>query len=361
MKKIELSIMLIFYSLLLVLVVNAQSINSSIKSIEISPTRIITSITCTACVGGTPTGQKDSNGCPIYSCPTTKQCPINCTCSGDTVTCPIEQKTCPAGCTCSGDVVTCPIEPPKACSICLGGEPTGRTDSNGCPIYSCPTTKQCPINCTCSGDTVTCPIEPFCKSPCVKSGDTCTCPVEPPTTCNACVNGTPTGQKDSNGCPIYSCPQKQCPAGCTCSGDTVACTVEGTKPIEAEISSRSGTRTVSIEKVPNGLSLQSEKTTAITTENLVIEGNKLSLKTSTGNKEIKVLPEEASSKATAVTKVNTIELKEESQQPIYSVKGTTQAKLLFVIPVSMQIETKISADSGNVISVNKPWWGFLTR
>jgi len=39
------------------------------------------------------------------------------------------------------------------------------------------------------------------------------------------------------------------------------------------------------------------------------------------------LPEEASSRATAVTKVNTIELKEESQQPIYSVHGTKQAKL----------------------------------
>ena len=246
-----------------------------------------------------------------------------------------------------------------SCTACVGGEPTGQTDPNGCPIYSCPA-KQCPAGCTCSGDTTTCPIKPSCESPCVKSGDTCTCPAKP-YSCTACVGGEPTGQTDPNGCPIYSCPAKQCPAGCTCSGDTTTCPMEGTKPIEVKISSESGTKTVSIEKSLDGLSFKSEKATAITTETLVIEENKLSLKTSTGNKEIKILPEEASSKATAVTEVNMIELKEESQQPIYSVNGTKQAKLFFIIPVSMQIETKVNAESGNVISVKKPWWSFLTR
>ena len=290
-RNILLLTLILSGGLFLVLTANAQSTVSSVKSIEINPTQITTSVTCTACVGGIPTGQKDSNGCPIYSCPG----------------------------------------------------------------------KQCPVGCTCSGDTTTCPV-PSCKAPCVKSGDTCTCPVEPPIACTACVGGIPTAQKDSNGCPIYSCPGKQCPVGCTCSGDTTTCPVEGIKPIEAKISSsESGVKSVSIEKVPNGLSLQSEKATAVTTEKLVIEGNKLSLKTSTGNKEIKILPEEASSKVAAGTEVSTIELKEESQQPIYSVKGTKQAKLLFVIPVSMQIETKVSAESGNVISVKKPWWSFLTR
>jgi uncharacterized membrane protein YkoI len=71
------------------------------------------------------------------------------------------------------------------------------------------------------------------------------------------------------------------------------------------------------------------------------------------------LPEETLSKVANATQVGTIELREESQQPIYSVKGMTQTKLLFVIPVSMKIETKISAETGNVISVSKPWWSFL--
>jgi len=147
-----------------------------------------------------------------------------------------------------------------------------------------------------------------------------------------------------------------------CERETITCPTTETKSFEAKISSAiSGVKAVSIEKAQDKLSIKTEKAIAITIEKIVIEENKLFLKTSTGNKEIKILPEEALSKATAVTKVSTIELKEVSQQPIYSVKGTKQAKLLFIIPVSMQIETKVSAESGNVISVKKPWWSFLAR
>ncbi|MFH1867273.1 MAG: PepSY domain-containing protein [Patescibacteria group bacterium] len=224
--------------------------------------------------------------------------------------------------------------PTELVNCIIGTVPQSYTGNDGCTHWKCvpQTTLACPVGCVCRDDIITCPIEPDCKAPCVKSGDSCTCPVEP----------------------------KPCPVGCICSGEGITCPVESMKPIEVKISSESGTKIVSIKKAPNGLSLQSEKATAITREKLVIEENKLSLKTSTGNKEIKILPEEASSKATAVTSVNTIELKEEYQQPIYSIKGTKQAKLLFVIPVSMHIETKVSAESGNVISVKKPWWSFLS-
>lgn len=94
---------------------------------------------------------------------------------------------------------------------------------------------------------------------------------------------------------------------------------------------------------------------------LVIENSRLLMETSAGKKQINILPEEALSKATVTTNVNAIKLKEESQQPIYSIKTTEQTKLFFVIPVSMQIETKVSAESGNVISVKRPLWSFLTR
>lgn len=94
---------------------------------------------------------------------------------------------------------------------------------------------------------------------------------------------------------------------------------------------------------------------------LVIENSRLLMETSAGKKQINILPEEALSKATVTTNVNAIKLKEESQQPIYSIKTTEQTKLFFVIPVSMQIETKVSAEFGNVISVKRPLWSFLTR
>ena len=118
---------------------------------------------------------------------------------------------------------------------------------------------------------------------------------------------------------------------------------------------------ISVDKVNKKSKIEIENRMATTDKKMEIKGSKLYVQTSAGSKEIKILPGEASAKATAITKVNTIELKEESQQPIYSVNGTKQAKLLFVIPVSMQIETKVSAESGNVISIKKPWWSFLTR
>ncbi len=247
---------------------------------------------------------------------------------------PAETRICPAGCTCNGEVTNCQVVP-SCQSPCTMSDDT----------CTCPSEQEqdqtCKVGCTCVGNTMTCPVENNCKLPCTISGDTCTCPSEQA---------------------VAEDLDQTCKVGCTCSGNTTTCPVEETKPTEVKISSlESGVESVSIEKVPNGLSLQSEKATAVTTGRLISEGNNLFLKTSTGNKEIKVLPEEASSKATAITSVSTIELKEESQRPIYSVKGTKQAKLLFVIPVSMKIETKVSAESGDVISVKKPWWSFLTR
>ncbi len=332
-QKISL-VILIFCSLSLVLIANAQSVGSSVKSIEISPTQTTISIACKSCVGGTPTGKVDSNGCPIYNCPPIQACTA---CVGGTPTGKVDANGCP--------IYDCPIQ---ACTACVGGTPTGKIDTNGCPIYNCPT-------------------DPGCKACVVGTPtgkvDANGCPIYdcPILSCTACVGGTPTGKVDSNNCPIYSCPGKTCPIGCICENDTVTCPTTEKKSIGVKVETVTGINPIEIGKTGNELTITEGNTTAVTTEKLVIEESKLYIETSTGNKQIKVLPEEASSKATAVTSVNTIELKEESQQPIYSVKGTKQVKLLLVIPVSMQIETKVSAESGNVISVKKPWWSFLAR
>lgn len=161
-------------------------------------------------------------------------------------------------------------------------------------------------------------------------------------------------------------PAINCPSGCVCNGNTVTCPTQSetiTTPIQSGTvtsGGSSGTTQIQIGKTSSGtVSIKQGKVEATTTQKLNVMESKVYMETSSGVKEVKILPEEASSKATAVTEVGAIELKEESQQPIYSVKGTKQAKLLFVIPVSMQIETKVNAESGNVISVKKPWWSFL--
>lgn len=94
-----------------------------------------------------------------------------------------------------------------------------------------------------------------------------------------------------------------------------------------------------------------------------IEESKLLMKTSAGKKAINILPEDAILISATPNKnyIKEVELKEEAQKPIYSVKGTEKVKMLFFFPINLVIETKISAETGNVISIKKPWWTFLTR
>ena len=128
---------------------------------------------------------------------------------------------------------------------------------------------------------------------------------------------------------------------------------------EEKIEAIIGTKKIIIEKsTPNQLSIKTEKAVAVTSEKLVIEESKLYLMTSVGNKQIKILPEEAS-ELTELTTVKNIELKEEATKPVYSLKGTKQVKILFIIPISMGVEVKVDAETSEIISISKPWWSFL--
>jgi hypothetical protein len=258
-------------------------------------------------------------------CPVKPVCEFPCVASGETCSCPVEQtKTCKVGCVCEGETVTCPVEPVCESPCVKSG------DTCSCPALP---TKTCKVGCICDDDTMKCPVEePICNPPCTKSGDTCSCPVEPPT--------------------------KTCPVDCICEGETITCPTEEAKPIEAQIVTPTKTEKVIIDKTEVGLSIKTEKASATTTETLVIEEDKLYLKTYEGNKQIKITPEEASSKS-EITTPKEIEIKEETMKPIYSVTGTKDARILFIIPVSMEIETKVDAETGDVFSINKPWWSFL--
>ena len=190
-------------------------------------------------------------------------------------------------------------------------------------------TTTCPVGCICEGKTTTCPVvqPPVCDPPCIKSGDNCVC-------------------------------SRICPVGCICEGKTTTCPTIETKPTITTVETLTGTETIQVKKIEDKLQIESGKTSANSKETFVIEESKLYITTSSGNKQIKVLPEEASSKA-KVTTVKEIELKEEASVPVYSVKGTKEAKILAIIPISLEIETKVSAESGEIVSISKPWWSFL--
>ena len=93
--------------------------------------------------------------------------------------------------------------------------------------------------------------------------------------------------------------------------------------------------------------------------NMTVQNSKLYAETSAGVRQLQLMPDDASARATEVAQVTSIELKEEASQLLYVVKGTRQAKLFFIIPVVLDVETKVDAENGNVVAVSKPWWSFL--
>jgi len=91
--------------------------------------------------------------------------------------------------------------------------------------------------------------------------------------------------------------------------------------------------------------------------------------------DIKISPEEAVSK-TDIENVESIEiligLQDTNkiskdvvgstipfQSSTYLIKGTKKERLLFLIPITTYIETKVNAENGNIISIKKPFWSFL--
>lgn len=237
-----------------------------------------------------------------------------------------EKPVCELPCIESGSACSCPIVPTCESPCVKSGE------TCSCPM---PQSSVCKIDCTCDEGIMVCPVEePICNPPCSLSGSTCSCPTEP---------------------------TKICPINCVCEGETIACPTSEANPIEAKIASvESGIAKVSIEKSGEGLTIRTGGTVGTTRETLVIENERLTLKTSTGNKEIKISPEEASRVARA-TSIKEILLKEESAKPVYSVVETKRARILFIIPVSFEVATRVDAQTGQMIGVNKPWWSFLAR
>ncbi len=87
------------------------------------------------------------------------------------------------------------------------------------------------------------------------------------------------------------------------------------------------------------------------------------------NAEIKIMPDTAAEQALERLRLRvcnencTIELKEvgnkNQEQLAYEVKAQKQAKVFGLFKTKMQVQAQVSAENGEVIRVNKPWWSFL--
>ncbi len=96
------------------------------------------------------------------------------------------------------------------------------------------------------------------------------------------------------------------------------------------------------------------------------DGNSLKAVLSNGNKaEVKIMPDSASARAIEKleTKGLSIQLKEVGEgndlSVVYEAKGNKTVKFLGLFKVRAEVEAVISAENGEILRLEKPWWYFL--
>ena len=53
-------------------------------------------------------------------------------------------------------------------------------------------------------------------------------------------------------------------------------------------------------------------------------------------------------------------MKEVDSGQLYQIKGIREAKLLWIIPIEIEVTIDIDIHAGEIITEERPWWGFLT-
>ena len=131
--------------------------------------------------------------------------------------------------------------------------------------------------------------------------------------------------------------------------------------------SQAGTVSVSVNK-DGTITLVNNGITITTTYPVIIDpkSQTIAVRTANGVTLINTLPSQALSGIGAADKPTTIQtavLGAQEEQAYYEVTGTQNRKFIGLIPVTANVETKIDAQNGSIITVNRPWYlnlfGFL--
>lgn len=131
--------------------------------------------------------------------------------------------------------------------------------------------------------------------------------------------------------------------------------------------SQAGAVSISVNK-DGTVTLVNNGVTVTTTYPVIIDpkSQTVAIKTPSGVTVINTLPSQALSGINAADKPTTIQtavLGAQDGQAYYEVTGTQEKKFIGLVPVSASIQTRINAQNGSLITVDKPWFlsllGFL--
>jgi|GEM_PF-5114918 len=89
------------------------------------------------------------------------------------------------------------------------------------------------------------------------------------------------------------------------------------------------------------------------TEEIVLENETIKV----NGREIKVLPAQVQEKVSG--QVRSMNLKSSENETAYEVVSVEDKKILWVIPAQVEVQSKVHAENGELLSEEKPWWNFL--
>jgi len=115
----------------------------------------------------------------------------------------------------------------------------------------------------------------------------------------------------------------------------------------------SGKKEVTLNKIDNGVKIESSGVSAFTTATIKVEDGTLYLSMPAKDYEI-LLPEEI-----AALKGQAAMLSVQNGTPVYSLNATQTSNFLWLIPMTYTVESTINAQTGIVQSKNVPWWASL--
>ncbi len=119
-------------------------------------------------------------------------------------------------------------------------------------------------------------------------------------------------------------------------------------------------KNISIYKEGNKVLIKEGDTEVRTNETIAVRTGNVSVLTDNGSVVIRISPGELTAEKELKNQtIKNIELKKEENRVLYQVDGVKPARLLFLIPVSINIQTDVDAASGKVENVKSPWWSSL--
>ena len=144
----------------------------------------------------------------------------------------------------------------------------------------------------------------------------------------------------------------ECPDNCTCTGSVMKCELENGGRQMTITAGKSGNIIVQVKGVNMSTNVTLYKS----------EGKVYGVFKNNQTRIIKIMPDEVKEKIRAKIKAKLqdeeIELDEDG---VYQVQAKKKARLFFILPVREKVKAQIHSETGEIIKIRNPWWGFLAR